>query len=94
MFRITRNINKFSNNIRRFHYVARTSPTIRYSVICSAGLAFTIGITSSKLNLDKIPKNSANESNPSKERFIHFDEVQKHTTSDSCWVIIDGHVYE
>ncbi|KEP55095.1 L-mandelate dehydrogenase [Rhizoctonia solani 123E] len=28
------------------------------------------------------------------ERFIPFDEVQKHNNRDSCWVIINGEIYD
>ena len=80
--------------IRRFS-TTRPAP-IRYGLVCSAGIAFTMAVTASKLSLDAqhVPEHAISEANPAKARYVAFDEVQQHTSSDSCWVIIEGQVYE
>ena len=39
-------------------------------------------------------KDDEAESNPNTPKLIPYSEVQKHTTRDSLWVIIDGQVYD
>ncbi|TIC03141.1 hypothetical protein E3Q16_03226 [Wallemia mellicola] len=97
MFRATGNITKSFNraSFRRISTASR-SPSIRYGLICSAGLAFTVAVTTSKLSLEsqQVPEEALSEANPAKARYVAFDEVQKHTTPESCWVIIEGQVYD
>ncbi|TIB03312.1 hypothetical protein E3P96_01932 [Wallemia ichthyophaga] len=73
-------------------------PPIRYGLLCSAGLAFTFAVTASKLSLDSdaqnIPQEAISLANPAKARYIAYEEIEKHNSAESCWVIIDGQVYD
>ncbi|KAF7798930.1 hypothetical protein EIP86_010158 [Pleurotus ostreatoroseus] len=31
---------------------------------------------------------------PPPTRLVSYDELQKHNTSESCWLLINGHVYD
>lgn len=79
------------------HRVTHARPLV--AGLLGAGIAaglFTTYTLFNPLNLDASKDRHASAPAPSKSAagYISYDEVQKHNTPDSCWVIVEGQVYD
>ena len=46
------------------------------------------------ISLDNKAAKTIQKASKDAPKYIPYSEVQKHTTRESCWVIIDGQVYD
>ncbi|WWC89600.1 uncharacterized protein L201_004525 [Kwoniella dendrophila CBS 6074] len=92
-----------SGSSNRANITSRQNTSLIVAVAAAAGIAITYRsflVPSIKADEGKEdPLSSKTDKypgikQPSGQKLISFEEVQKHTKRDDCWVVIDGNIYD
>ncbi|KZP00040.1 L-mandelate dehydrogenase [Calocera viscosa TUFC12733] len=83
---------------RTYATTSRAGPKGIWAEVLIIGAAAVVGSValSQRVNLDAKPKgkSQAATTTPSGARLISYEELQKHTTRESCWILVQDQIYD